>query len=387
MSLREIVERLDPAQFEMVVVAPTPGPFVDDMRRLGVPCYWGLAQRWIFFDKPLRPNSKTALLRKLVAHPYLWATLSWLTMPLRVTLLALFSRAKGARLIYSNTATVLDGALAARLLRLPHVWHLREDIEGNSDLRFPGPVSWFPSFVLRMSAIAIVNSQRLGRDLFGAALDDRVRVVWNGIDLDALDRQLSPSPPLAIPATARLTAICGRLTKRKGIDVYLLAMHHLKDSHPDLHHLVIGEGSEAVTRELISIADELGLGGRVWFIGHREDVMALFSRVDVVVSASLREPFGRTLIEAMACEVPVVATRSGGPEEIVVEGENGFLVDVGDDVALAERVAKLLDDRALAAALGAAGRVAVTKQFTLERTVAGVVDGFEQALRMGRDVR
>jgi glycosyltransferase involved in cell wall biosynthesis len=223
-------------------------------------------------------------------------------------------------------------------------------------------------------------------DLFGAVRHEKIKVVRNGVDLRVLSRRSAGPAPLPAPKTARLTAICGRMTANKGIDVYLRAMQRLKDSHPDLHHLVIGEGSEALTRELIELADGLGLGERVWFLGHRHDAIALFRVVDVVVSASARESFGRTLIEAMACGVPVVATRSGGPEEIVTDGKNGFLVNIGDDAAIAGRVAELLDNHVLAEALGSAGRALVREKFTLECTVAGVAESFEQALAAARAI-
>jgi glycosyltransferase involved in cell wall biosynthesis len=277
---------------------------------------------------------------------------------------------------------VLDGALVAWLLRLPHVWHLRETVATNTDLRFPCPVSWLPDFILRTSSVAIVNSHDLGEQLFGSVRGEKIRVVHNGIDLQARDRD-NPVRRLALPVpkTARLTAICGRLTARKGVDVYLRAMAHLKDSHPDLQHLVIGEGSQAFTRQLMELAQQLGLQDRVHFLGQRQDVRALFGMVDLVISSSVREPFGRTLLEAMACGVPVVATRSGGPEEILVDGDNGFLVEVGDAAAIAERVARLLDDQTLAQQIGLAGRETVEAQFQLADTVNGVVESFEQALR------
>jgi glycosyltransferase involved in cell wall biosynthesis len=227
-----------------------------------------------------------------------------------------------------------------------------------------------------------VNSHDLGEQLFGSARGEKVRVVHNGVDLQARDRD-NPvlGPPLPVPKTARLTAICGRLTANKGVDVYLQAMAHLRESHPDLQHLVIGEGSQAFTRQLVELAQQLGLQDRVHFLGQRQDVRALFEAVDVVISSSVRESFGRTLLEAMACGVPLVATRSGGPEEILVDGDNGFLVEVGDAAAIAERVARLLDDRTLAQQIGSAGRATVEGQFRLTDTVNAVVKSFEHALR------
>jgi glycosyltransferase involved in cell wall biosynthesis len=378
-SLLEVLERLDPTRFQPVVAIPSAGPFTEALRKRGIRCYRGLAQRWIFFDKP----KTTPLARRpwqLLRHPFLWAAVSWLTMPLRVLVLAMISKANGIGLVYSNTITVMDGALLARLLRIPHVWHLRESVAGNADLRFPCSTPWLPAFIVNNSARVIANSHHLRSEIFGETHDGKIRVVWNGIDLDD-DHVRSATPPhIPAPPDARLTAICGRLSRRKRVDVYLKAMQHLLRTHPQLHHLVIGEGPADLTGALRKEAQRLGLGGRVHFLGHRDDVPELLRTVDVLVSASAREPFGRTLIEAMACGTPVVATRSGGPEEIIADGETGFLVDVDDDRAIAERVSALLDDASLHASIGAAGRARARTCFSLDTTVAEVEATFDEAL-------
>lgn len=374
-SLLELLERLNPADYRPLVLAPTPGPFVQAARRLGLKCLWGVSQRWVFFSKPM---ALPALLRRpwrLFAHPYLWALISWLTLPIRIVLLVALARKEGVGLVYSNTITVLDGALLARVLGVPHVWHLRETVAGNPDLDFPFSLGWLPGFVLRWSDRVIVNSHALSRQLFGARGDDKVRVIWNGIDLDQATR---PSVPAGVPAGVPLTAICGRLHERKGIPDYLAAVARLRQDHPNAHHLVIGTGQPEYLRRLHEEVDRLGLGGRVHFLGDRPDARELMASVDVLVSAASQEPFGRSLVEAMAAGVPVVATRSGGPEEIVVDGASGYLVEVGDVAALAGRIAGLLGDRELARTMGQAGRQRALSHFSLERVVAAIVGVFSE---------
>lgn len=378
-SLLEILDRLDPTRFLPVVAIPSAGPFTEALRKRGIRCYRGLAQRWIFFDKP----TSAPLARRpwqLLRHPFLWTAVSWLTMPLRVLLLALISKANGIGLVYSNTITVMDGALVARLLRIPHVWHLRETVAGNSDLRFPCSTSWLPAFIVKNSARVIVNSRHLRSEIFGETCDKKIRVVWNGIDLGDDRARSAARTHIPAPPDARLTAICGRLNRRKRVDVYLKAMQRLLSTHPQIHHLVIGEGPADLTVALRNEARRLGLGERVHFLGHRDDVPELLGAVDVLVSTSAQEPFGRTLIEAMARDTPVVATRSGGPEEIIIDGETGFLVDVDDDRAIAERVSALLDDASLHASIGAAGRARARTCFGLDTTVAEVAGTFDEAL-------
>jgi glycosyltransferase involved in cell wall biosynthesis len=255
---------------------------------------------------------------------------------------------------------------------------VREPAAANPSLAFPLSLSWVPRVILKWSDCVIVNSVSLRNTLFGNGTHDKVRVIHNGVALNA------PAPVPAdlaqVPAGARLTAICGGLSPHKGIHVYLDALARLQDSHPEAHHLVIGRGHAEYEAALQKQVERLGLTGRVHFLGARADVRALLSRCAILVSASLRESFGRTLIEAMALGVPVVATKSGGPEEIIEDGKSGFLVAVADADALAERMSRLLSDRGLAAAMGKAGQERVERCFDLDKTVASVEKVFAEAL-------
>lgn len=375
LSLLDILTRLAPDRYRPLLLVPTPGPFVAAARKRGFPCWWGITQRWVFFRK----HAFAARPWRLLAHPWLWAAVALATLPLRLAVLAVLAKIRKIDLIYSNTVTVADGALLARLLGLPHVWHLREAVDGNRDLDFPWPMPALPAFILKHSRRVIVNSDALRQRLFGDSRPESVRVIWNGVDLDAMGVESAAPLPTDIPPQARLTGICGRLGKNKGIDAYLQAVAHLGAGFDDVHHLVIGSGATEQVAMFHSLAAQLGIRERVHFLGFRDDAPALLGRLAVMVSASRRESFGRTLVEAMAQGVPVVATRSGGPEEIIEDGKSGFLVDVGDAEAIAERMARLLSDPALAAAFGAAGRLRAHEHFDVQRMAANVQAVLDEA--------
>lgn len=378
LALLDILARLDPARYRPFLVVPSPGPFVAEARKRGFRCWWGLTQRWVFFRKRVFSSQPW----RLLAHPWLWAVLSLATLPLRLAALVLLARKENVRLIYSNTVTVADGALLARLLRLPHVWHLHEAVAGNTDLDFPLPVAALPEFICHHSSDVIVNSDALRQRLFGADAPEMVRTIWNGVDLDpaAAAAPAQPLLPPDIPPGARLSGICARLSKRKGIDVYLHAIACLGDGFGDVFHLVIGTGSAEQLSELRALAAGLGIAERVHFLGFRGDAPALLGQLSVLVSASECEPFGLTLIEAMVRGVPVVATKSGGPGEIVEDGISGFLVEVGDAEAIAEKMGLLLADPVLAQTMGAAGRARAVAHFDIRHTVASVQETFDAAL-------
>ncbi|WP_168735344.1 glycosyltransferase family 4 protein [Pseudothauera rhizosphaerae] len=380
-SLLDILGRIDKERYEPHVVIPSAGPFTEALRASGIPLTCGVVQRWIFFPKPM---TLRAILRRpwrRLNHPYVLAFLSWLSLPFRVIVLVLLMRKQRVDLVYTNTATVLDGALAARLCSIPHVWHLREGVAGNRDLSSPLPLSWLPGFALSHSATVITNSAGLACRLFGNASPPQVKVVHNGIDSAAYLAE-QPEPPLpSLVEGTRLAAVCGALQERKDVLTYIRSAARLRDSHPELHHLLIGQGSGDYLARLQNEIDNRGLTDRVHLLGYRSDMPALLSAIDVLVSTAVDEPFGRTLIEAMAAGKPVVSTRSGGPEEIIIHGECGFLAEVGDDAAVAEHLACLLDDAELYAAMGKAARERVLQYFDLDTSVRKIERIFDEALR------
>lgn len=385
-SLLDILGQIDRKRYDPYVVIPSSGPFTEALRSLGIPFTCGVVQRWIFFPKPM---SLRAILRRpwrRLNHPYMFTLLSWFLLPLRIFILTLLIRKHRIDLVYTNTVTVLDGALAARVSGIRHIWHLREAVEGNPDLVSPLPVGWFSDFVLAHSEVVIANSLDLARRLFGEVLPSKVEVIHNGIDTSSYMVEW-PKPSLPrLSADARLVAICGTLQERKDILTYIRCAARLRDSHPDLHHLVIGQGHGDY---LALIKDEItknGLAERVLLLGYRDDMQALLQNIDVLVSTAVHEPFGRTLIEAMAAGKPVVATRSGGPQEIIVDGECGFLANVGDDATIAARLAQLLDDEELYARMSRAASERVQKYFDLRVCVGKIEDCFDVSVGLSERI-
>ncbi|GAB6048156.1 hypothetical protein JCM19379_19840 [Methyloparacoccus murrellii] len=191
-----------------------------------------------------------------------------------------------------------------------------------------------------------------GLPVKGGYLGGRVRVLPNAIDLAAV--QLAPRRDwrreLDLPPTARLVGFVGRLAHVKGVDVLLRAAASLTADRPDVHWVVVGDGSERA--ELESLAEALGLSAAVHFVGAvaREDIYSAIKGFDIGVMPSRPglEGFGLSALEAMACGVPLVASAVDALPEVVLDGETGILAPPGEPVALAAALRKLLDDPALA---------------------------------------
>src|SRR5213083_2715971 len=168
-----------------------------------------------------------------------------------------------------------------------------------------------------------------------------------------------------------------RIEPHKGVDTVLQALPAILARAPDVHYAVAGAGAAAERAKLERLAEQLGVAGRVQFLGEvsERDLPALYGLATVYVGASRRaerigvEGFGISLVEASACGLPVVAGNSGGVPDAVRDGETGFLVPPEDPAAFCDAICRLLADHELARRVGAAGRRAVETYYNWDRVV------------------
>lgn len=292
--------------------------------------------------------------------------------------LARLVRREQADVLCANTVRAsLYAGLAAVLARRPLVWYVR-------DILTPG---LYTRALKRIASTVVAVSRAAAEPLGGAAT-----VVPNGVLIDAFTVDVEASAQMrarwGVPMDAPVVGIVGRLRPWKGQDHFLRAMRLVADQRPDVWFVLVGEAvfaeSEPFLPQLRELAAELRLSDRVVFAGQIEDVAAAYAAMDVVVHCSVEpEPFGRVIIEAMAAARPVVAYGWGGPCEIVVPGQTGFLVPPGDHDALGKAVLGLLQDPERGRAMGAAGRARAEAQYDARVTAREVQSLLIQAAHGG----
>jgi glycosyltransferase involved in cell wall biosynthesis len=140
--------------------------------------------------------------------------------------------------------------------------------------------------------------------------------------------------------------------------------------------IIVGDGPMAASIRQAVV--DLGLGRHVWLAGDRHDIPGLLQSMDVFVLPSLGEGISNTVLEAMASELPVIATRIGGNPELVQDGFNGRLVPVGDDAALAGAMSELINDADQRVTMGANGADLVRTRFDWQRSVAEYVSVYDE---------
>ena len=204
----------------------------------------------------------------------------------------------------------------------------------------------------------------------------RMHVVLNSIDTDRwvpgngraeirTELGIGPDEPVVL-------AVC-RLFEAKGVRELIQAVPAMRDERPDVRVLVVGrEMQQGLRQELEELADALGVGDSVTFVGQRSDVPRFMAAADIYAMPSQWEPFGLVFAEAMAMKLPVVALDNGGTPEVVVHGVTGLLSPLGNAEALTVNLRALLKDPARRTDMGERGRVRVLEHFGLARMARDV---------------
>ena len=197
----------------------------------------------------------------------------------------------------------------------------------------------------------------------------RTSVVHNGVDCDrhagAPDRTFRAE--LGIGDDCFLFGAIGNVRVLKAYDDLLRAAAIAVRENPKLRIAVVGEGSGELLDGLLRLRAELGLEKIVHFVGFRQDITLPLRSFDAFVLSSRSEGFSIATIQAMASGLAVIATRSGGPEEIVTDGVDGLLVPGADPAALAGAMVRLAGDKELRATLGKAARGTARAKFSLTK--------------------
>jgi len=267
------------------------------------------------------------------------------------------------------------GVAAAKISRVPAIVatsHLYAPLAGTRFGRLKQRIQ--AAMIDKYIAVSSSLSERLSEDL--AIPARKVRVVHNGIPLAQFDRSADLSLRNRLTGGRDLPVVFtpARLHAQKG-HVYLL---RAATTVLDAIFVLAGDGPER--RPLEDLCLRLGLGDRVSFLGHQEDIPQLLAACDLFVLPSLYEGLPLSVLEAMASAKPVVATNVGGTDEVVLHGATGVLVPPKDSKALAAAIGTLLTDRAMAACYGQAGKKRVAQIFSAEAMVRGVTEVYGELL-------
>ncbi len=214
-------------------------------------------------------------------------------------------------------------------------------------------------------------------------------VIYPAVDLERFDPERLPTPAearvqLGLPTHGPLIGILARLQRWKGLHVFLESAARVLQVYPEAQFVILGDphfSEPDYLTELIEQARQARISEQVHFAGYQTEIPLWMQALDVVVNASVGpEPFGMTIIEAMALSKSVVATRQGGPLEIISDGKDGLLVQPDDAGALASAILHLIEHADSRRVIGKSARQRA-QQFSTDRFVTEMARHLAEAAR------
>jgi len=299
-----------------------------------------------------------------------------------------FLRASKIDILHSHDFyTNLFGMAAGKLARVPVRVASRRETGGMRTRAQARVQAVAYSFATRIVANSDAVQKQLIKEGVNAA---KISIIHNGLNLGRIVSNSKPRSEafelLGLPVEANngklrfVTIVANMRHDVKDYPTFLRAARRVHEALPQTAFLLAGEGE--LTNSLRSLATELGLADRAFFLGRCERVAELLSISDVCVLSSKAEGFSNSILEYMAAARPVVATEVGGAREAIVEGETGFLVRAGDYETMAKRIISLLSDPETARAMGQKGRRIVEKKFSCEAQLNRTEELYDRLLAL-----
>ena len=350
--LLTLIKYLDKNFFEPVVVFPTPGPLRKQIEQLGVRTYITPLEWWVRAEREFAYKGNP--------------------LSRRVQALARIIEREKPHIVHTNTSVIWEGALAAQLRGVPHLWHIHEILEVHPVLRTLFPLPTVHQIMDELSQRVVAVSEAALNGLVQDITASKLTVISNGIDTAKFkttgneNHGSSLREELNLPADAILAITVGSLVAEKGHDNLLMAASLVGKRHVPVHFILVGGGTPPAVWALKKKIKELRLEHSVHYLGFRRDVPRLVKSCDFLVLPSHTDAFPLAVLEAMAAGKPVIATASGGAAEMIANGESGFLVPVANPHRLCDKILEIAADVEMRKRMGTSAFQRFNENFTAE---------------------
>ncbi len=280
-------------------------------------------------------------------------------------------------LIYTNTVPVIVGGIASKLLGIKNVWHIHEILPENGfQLRFFG---WL---INRCSSKVIAVSKAVYENWSSKISAYKLVLVYNGIDFPNLSNQADDfRASLKLPSQKILVGMIGRVNHYKGQGYFLEIVAEINKHSHNCHFVMVGDafkGYEYLYDQLSEQKRQLGIEDIITDLGYRADIDLVMHSLDIFVLPSIKQdPFPTVILEAMAAQKPVVATRQGGACESVVHALTGYLVPLQDPANVAAYILTLAKNEGLRNEMGIAGHQRFQSLYSIENFETNIAAAFE----------
>lgn len=361
-ALFEIIKNLDKQKFSPLVLLGNDGPFLEILKKEGIEVI--VDKLPLYFRKLERSPEASLNIFSYVKSAF--------NLPVFIKRTENTIKKYNIDTVYINTIkSLLYAAKAAKRLNVRIIWHLHDCL--SSDF-YP---SWAIPTIIKLSRFAdrVICVSNVVRDAYIKAKGDdkKAVVIYNGIDIERFNPRINAEDTrkkLNIK-DERIVSAIGRLEEWKGQKIFIRAAEIICSRRQDIIFLIAGGplfGCEKYEQELKQMVRDLGLEGKVFLLSFRNDPESIIAISDIIIHPSIKpEPFGRDIIEAMACAKPVISTNVGATPEIIEDGKDAILIEPDNPDILAKRIMDLLYDKEKRKVLSASGRKKVEDIFDIRK--------------------
>ncbi|MCT1223898.1 glycosyltransferase family 1 protein [Lactiplantibacillus plantarum] len=364
----DLISRLNPEQYQPLVVLPTEGVLVTKLREANVSV-----------EVMPYPVMRRKYFNPVGALSYFFDFIKYSNQLIK------FAKKHKIDIIHTNTAAVMEGAFVSKRLGLPQLWSIHEIIVS------PRFMYKFTSAVIsRYSTLTVTDSKavKVHLERSGYFSSSAPRVIYNGVDSERFSPANSASylyDELNIPKNAKIIGMMGRVNSWKGQDDFLTAAELVMAEDETVYTVFVGSafaGEEWREADLKDRISKSKYKDRIINQGYRTDSQAFYKLFDVFVLPSTRpDPLPTVVLEAMATGKPIVGYRHGGVCEMVSEGYNGLLADVGDTADLGNKILSIVENPELLATMGLHSRKRLVSNFSMDAYVRNYEDAYEYLIK------
>ncbi len=364
LAMTELAGEVKRLGHDVLLLFPAHSNAVEDARRRDLDCRIIRSYEWL---APLdRRECRREKIRWALKH--LWNQVA-------IRKIAALIKKERIDIVHNNSLWGYVGAAAARRTHRPYVWHMREMLESQQQKR----LRWAPyakKLIGEANAlIAISNSVR--HYYSGRFSPAKAHLVYDGVDVSMM---YDPNHVLFRTAKAKIIA-AGRVHESKHQLDVVRAVEILHEKGLELELSIVGTDDTSYAETIRDYIHKKALGETVFFRGATSDMPAWWKQSDIAVTSSQFEAFGRVTAEAMLAGCIAVVSNSGANEEIVTDGETGYVYELGNPVALAATIERILSDKEKAIRCATAGRESVARRFGSEKNAREVVAIYETILK------
>jgi len=300
----------------------------------------------------------------------------FLTFPIAVLQIVRLIRREDIDIVHVNGLLALQPVLAARITNRPIIWHLISTLYPKSLVLILRPIIRYSS-----CRHVFVTKKTIQYYLGKNYSKEKIDVIFEPVDIDYYDSnklsnnfKIMIKEKLGIPDSNKVIGFVGNITPQKGLEYFIKVAGEIKKHYTNVTYLIIGGVSEGHKTHFEKLNDQIiksNLEKEILFIGRVPDIREYLGIMDIFLMTSISEGTPLVILEAMAMEIPTVATNVGGVSEQIIEGETGILVQPRDVKGISEAIIYLLKNDKISKEMGKKGRHQVEQLFSLEKCVQG----------------